>query len=390
MHIARAIRVGLVFAGLVGTLVAQDSAKGAYQGRRTDPLTYQGPGREDPDPTGISEVKFAYFGPADSEGSDRDSIWEGANLAIEEANKDGGYRGARFVLISTWAKNPWAGGAAVLIRTLYTDKIWAVIGGVDGATTHLAEQVVTKALVTLVNPAATDRSIHSANVPWMFSLAPGDHLQTPLISHFLRDHAKPFVLVSATDHDSRAYASALKAAFAQDHISPLLHLEFEDARASADGIAARVLASDAEITVVLAGTKEGRISIKALKDAGFTGTIVAGPLLMRADRGDPDASLEGVIVPVLGEIPPDFGDTYSARYGTHPDYAAVYGYDAANILIKAVRQAGLNRARIRDAVRALSPYHGITGIIQWDAVGQNDRGVLLRATSSTRREDAKE
>jgi hypothetical protein len=69
MHIARAIRMGLVFAGLVGPLVAQDSAKGAYQGRRTDPLTYQGPAREDPDPTGISEVKFAYFGPADSEGS---------------------------------------------------------------------------------------------------------------------------------------------------------------------------------------------------------------------------------------------------------------------------------------------------------------------------------
>jgi hypothetical protein len=41
----------------------------------------------------------------------------------------------------------------------YEDKVWAIIGGIDGATTHLAEQVAAKAQLTLVNPVATDRSI---------------------------------------------------------------------------------------------------------------------------------------------------------------------------------------------------------------------------------------
>lgn len=373
--------MAVVLAGLVCSLFAQDRSSGAYRDRRTVPLTYEGPGRDEPEPRGITEVKFAYFGPADTDASKGDSIWEGANLAIEEANEHGGYRGAPFVLVPAWAKNPWAGGAATLIETLYNDRIWAVIGGVDGATTHLAEQVVTKALVTLVNPAATDRSIHAANIPWMFSLVPGDPAHARLISELLHDRAEPFVLVSATDHDSRAYVAALKSAFKQDRISPLLEMEFEDGRTAATELATRVLASRVGVVVVLADAQQGRIAIKALKDAGFPGMIVGGPL-MRRSTDDVDRALEGVIAPVLGEIPPAFSVAFSARYHVSPDYAAAFGYDAANILIRAVRQAGLNRAKIRDGVRALSPYEGASGTIEWDALGQNDRQLVLRAIAN--------
>jgi ABC-type branched-subunit amino acid transport system substrate-binding protein len=43
-------------------------------------------------------------------------------------------------------------------------------------------------------------------------------------------------------------------------------------------------------------------------------------------------------------------------------------------LIAAIRQAGLNRTHIRDAVRELSPYSGVTGQITWDPTGHNVLG----------------
>jgi hypothetical protein len=46
-------------------------------------------------------------------------------------------------------------------------------------------------------------------------------------------------------------------------------------------------------------------------------------------------------------------------------------------LIDAVRRAGLNRARIRDALVQLSPWAGVTGTIQWDRTGSNVRAVKL-------------
>ncbi len=68
---------------------------------------------------------------------------------------------------------------------------------------------------------------------------------------------------------------------------------------------------------------------------------------------------------------------YVGRWGEAPDDAAVQSYDAVRMTVAAVRQAGLNRARIRDAVRALAPWQGAGGLVRWDARGRNRRSVAL-------------
>jgi ABC-type branched-subunit amino acid transport system substrate-binding protein len=88
-----------------------------------------------------------------------------------------------------------------------------------------------------------------------------------------------------------------------------------------------------------------------------------------------------VLYPGLGDIPSAFQAKFLTRYGRYPDYTAAYAYDAANIVLAAIRTAGLNRPRIRDAVEAISPVHAATGVIEWDAQGQNHRAVSLRDIS---------
>ncbi len=350
---------------------AQDSAPKPYHGPEVRGPSYDAPGRDEPDPVGLKEVAIAFFGPPDGS----DSIWQGASLAIEEANRQGGYRGLPFRLIPAWAQNPWAGGVATLIRVVYTEKVWAIIGGIDGATTHLAEQVVPKALLTLVNPAATDRSIHTAYVPWTFSCVPGDHVLAPLISHELKERGISFALLSATDHDSRAFVSALKIAFGRDRLVPLLDIEFDPAAAETQKAAGRIASSGAQAAVIVADSANSAALVKTARADGFTNVILSGPLIARAE---PDPALDGVLYPDLGEIQPAFRAKFAACYGPDPDYAAAHAFDAANILVAAIRKAGLNRARIRDAVQALSPFQGVTGTIQWDGLGQNQRAVRLQ------------
>jgi hypothetical protein len=67
----------------------------------------------------------------------------------------------------------------------------------------------------------------------------------------------------------------------------------------------------------------------------------------------------------------EFGRSFAERYGHAPDHAARYGYESARLLVAAVRKAGLNRARIRDAVRDLSPWQGAAASIEWDNLGRN-------------------
>jgi ABC-type branched-subunit amino acid transport system substrate-binding protein len=271
LHFAQALLL-LAVAGL-----AQDSAPKPYHDARRTPLSYNGPGRDDPEPTDVQEVRIGYFGPPDPSDEAGGQIWQGASLAVEEANRQGGYRGLPFRLIPAWDGNPWAGGVAKLARVVYSDKGWAIIGGIDGATTNLAEQVVAKAQLTLVSPAATDRSIHTASVPWMFSCAPGDQLLAAAVSQELRGRGGSFGLVSAIYHDSRAFAAQLKLAFVRDRLSPVLHLEWSGDTEDLTRIARELNAALPEAILVVAGTRESRALIKAIRDARFAGIAVYGP-----------------------------------------------------------------------------------------------------------------
>ncbi len=378
LHFAPVL-LALAVAGL-----AQDTAPKPYHDARNTPLSYNGPGRDDPDPTDVQEVRIGYFGPPDPLDEAGGQMWQGASLAIEEANRQGGYRGLPFRLIPAWDGNPWAGGVAKLARVVYGDQVWAIIGGIDGATTHLAEQVVAKAQLTLVNPAATDRSIHTASVPWMFSCAPGDHLLAAAVSDELRKRGGHLALVSAIDHDSRAFVAQLKLAFVRDRLSPVLHLEWPGGTEDPARIAQELDAAGQDAIVVVANAPESTALIQAIRGAGFTGILLSGPSVARAD---PDLRLNGVLYPALGDITPAFQTNFLTRYGRSPDYTAAHAYDAANIVISAIRTAGLNRPRIRDAVRALSPAHGVTGVIEWDEQGQNRRAVSLRVFTAISRSE---
>jgi ABC-type branched-subunit amino acid transport system substrate-binding protein len=88
---------------------------------------------------------------------------------------------------------------------------------------------------------------------------------------------------------------------------------------------------------------------------------------------------DGVLFPLLCDpsvLSGRFSETFTARFGRRPDCTAAQTYDATRLLIAAIGSAGLNRARIRDAVRALSPWSGASGPIEWNRLGQNQRQVL--------------
>jgi hypothetical protein len=82
---------------------------------------------------------------------------------------------------------------------------------------------------------------------------------------------------------------------------------------------------------------------------------------------------------------------HSAHDSSHiidsPDYTAGHADDVVNLLVSAIRTAGLNRVRIYEAyevVRAFTIQRN--GTIEWDTVGQNQRQTGLQAQGPTRDE----
>ncbi len=385
------ILLALSFAVSAGdTHSGKRSSRTVFFNARNLETNYAGPGRDELVPKDIKEVLIGYFGPNTVSHPEGGDMWCAASLAIEEANRAGGYKGLPFRLISGWSDNPWGTGISKVVRMTYVDKVWAIIGGIDGPSTHLAEQVVAKARLTLLSAGSTDKSVNLANVPWMFSCLPGDHLQAPILADAIASYVgnKPFILVSAVDHDSHLFTVELARSFAQHKLVPSYHFEFEPEKKNFTKLADKIVEAKAYALILIAGAEQSAHIISSVRERNFAGPIFGGPHMGR--RGfleEAGKAGEGVVFPLL-YIPrqdsESFEKRFISRFGYRPDYLAAHTYDTVNLLIAAIRKAGLNRARIRDAVRELSPWAGVTGTIKWDTLGGNSRAVRLGAVKAGR------
>ena len=265
--------------------------------------------------------------------------------------------------------------------------MWAIIGSVDGPSTHLVEQLVAKARLTLINPVSSDKTINLANVPWMFSCLPGEHLQAPVLAREIANSLKGSALtfVSATDHDSRVLTKELKTHLGTAGVFPSHHFEVASQQRCYLDLIDQVLNTHAASVVVIAGPFESARIVTQMRDRGFAGRLYGGPNMARTEflREAGQAAL-GVTFPVLAEPARSaaFAQSFQAKSGSPPDFRASQTYDSVVLLIQAIERVGLNRVRIRDAVRDLSPWEGISGPIIWDALGQNSRPVGLATIES--------
>jgi branched-chain amino acid transport system substrate-binding protein len=358
-----------------GRVCGQDTTSPPFFDAGRTESTYNGPEREDPEPTDLTEVRIGYFGPGIAGHPDGGDIWLAVNLALDEANAEGGYRGLPFHFVQAWADNPWTNGAGLVVRMVYVDRVWAIIGGIDGASTHLAETVVAKARVTLISPGSTDKTVNLANVPWMFSALPGDQLLAPALGRTLMEDIGngKFVLVVSNAHDAHLFGGELQKFLSADGRAPAFSYVFGSGSAPDEDFVRRILEVQPAAVVVIADARDSAGIVYALRGRGFGGKVFGGPSMgRRGFRESLTGSTEGILFPCPSCAQHDaFGQAFSDRFGFEPDYAARYAYETTRLLVAAIRRAGLNRARIRDAVREMSPWKGAAASIEWDGLGRN-------------------
>ena len=383
------------FAGeAAGVSVAAEQSAPAASGtpcrdhrrRALEPPPGGGPLRVSPG----APLVVAWFGPSDPGDAVTGDLWQAAKLAFDEANA--ATSGRPLELRPCWAKNPWGTGVAKLFHLVYHEPVVAVLGSVDGPATHLAEQVVAKAQLPLVSPVSSDASVNFAGVPWMFSCAPPDSAFAPVlaaeIARELRSGGEGLALVNATDHDSRQTARALLSALAERGLTPDRQLEFTPGGDTFE-VQLRALGDfRPAVLLLLAGAEDSARFLRGVRRRDLHPVVFGAPAMgRRAFRKQAGPVAEGVRFPWLAVATPEtraalqrFQAAFQARAGHPADYAARQTYDAARLLIAAIRRGGADRRAVCEALRALSPWPGVAGEIAFDGLGRNLRPVTHLAT----------
>ncbi len=353
-------------------------------------LEYTGPGRAIPEPEDLDSVKLGFIGPIMStvsvatggkshEESLGISMLRGTQLAVEQANQAGGYRRRElpFELVISNDNGLWGASGNEIIDMAYRDRVWAILGTIDGANSHIAIRVALKAEIVMMNTGDTDPTFIETNIPWVARCIGDDRQMGYLLSDYVfRKLGYTRVgIIRASNRYGRFGVREVRDTARRLGNPVLLEMAYKVGIEDYSLQLERLRDSDVEAVVHWGDGADGARILNQMRRMGMRqpyfscDRCVSSEFLEIAGN-----NAEGVVCgypwdPTSRD--PDllaFRGAYVDRFGLEPDTYAVHAFDGMNMLIEAVQHAGLNRAKIRDLIaHRPAPFKGASGLIPMSA-----------------------
>jgi branched-chain amino acid transport system substrate-binding protein len=343
-------------------------------------LPYYGAAREYDYPAAseLETVKLGFIGPLDGAQEyytmNGQQMLQGAMLAIEEANKEGGYNGIPFELIARNDIGLWGASGDELVK-LYDMGAYAAVGSIDGNNSHVAIRVALKLEIPMVNTGSTDPTLTDTRIPWVIRTNPDDRqFNYALLNEIFNTRGYTRVaLIRANSRYARVGTREFIDGARRLGYPVNIRQVYYPGETNFDDYLENIRNADVEAVVIWGEVDEIARIVTQMRESGMEQTVFS------SDKVVSDLFVElagehanGVIgsfpynPKVLGSGYESFIEKYRERFGDVPGWHAVHAYDGTKILIESVHKAGLNRALIRDELTSIKQHRGITGDIILD------------------------
>ena len=301
----------------------------------------------------------------------------GAEMAIREANRKGGFNGTPFQLVTRSMEGPWGTGSKEAVNLIFEEKVWAILGSHDGRNAHLVEQAATKAGVVFLSAWASDPTLSQAFVPWFFNCVPNDNQQAASLIEEIYNKRKinKIAVVSGNDYDSKmALESFLKLIKMSGKTDPLQFF-YDNYNQKLNVLLDQIIKADVNYIILFCHSSASIKIIQQIRQRKMN-KPVSGPLLLLNENELSDQELQDydkVMSVPSGNWSESksvaFQQDYQKTYGKMPGMVAAYAFDGMNLLIEAIRNAGSpEREKIQKSLENIH-FEGVTGPIQFDDKG---------------------
>lgn len=371
-------------------LVAFDKYQKAYKYHFLEPLQFYGAGREKPEPTGLTEVRIGFLGPM--EGSLLidlgKQMLQGAQLAMEEANKRGGYKGIPFRLMVHNDFGLW-GAAANEVVKMDDEKVWAWIGTIDDINSHVAIRATLKLEILNINTGDPDPTFTETNIPWVIRVIPDDRQSSyALVDQiYNKDGHTRVAVLRANNRYGRTGTMHFARSATRIGFPIIIEERFNDGETDFTSQLERIRKINADAIQIWGNAKESALILRQLRGMGMNQPVYASDRVVSETFLETAGNLaDGVITTCQYNPDSDnprlkaFRASYIKRFGMEPEVIAAHTYDGMTMLIEAIHKVGLNRVLIRDIMTDMETfqnYQGITGPIMFDASWNNIRPIYM-------------
>jgi ABC-type branched-subunit amino acid transport system substrate-binding protein len=358
----------------------------AYKMFFDEPQAFYGPGRDKEAPKNLQTVRIGFLGPL--AGSYEEALGrqmlQGSMLAIEEANARGGYNGLPFELMKHNDVGLW-GAAANTIVEMDEEGVWAILGSIDGIVTHVALRVALKLEIPMVNTGDPDPTLTETRIPWIIRVIGDDRQSSYALANeiYVQRGLKQVAVMRTNQRYGRVGIKEFSDASTRLGHPLLFELQFAEGDTSFTKQLNRIADTPAEAIVIWGNAREIAGIVKEMRTLGMDQPVFGSDRLVSEEfLALAGKHAEGIVSTYPYNPTSDneklqqFNKDYFQRFGMEPDVFAAHAYDGMNLIIASIRQAGLNRVKIRDLLTDLKTfqgYQGVTGEIMLDA-SWNDIG----------------
>lgn len=371
-------------------LVAFDKYQKAYKYHFLTPLQFYGAGREIPPPTNLKEIRIGFLGPL--EGSPIVSLGkqmlQGSQLAIEEANKKGGYNGIPFKLMIHTDVGLW-GAAANEVVKMDDEKVWAWLGTIDDNNSHVAIRATLKLEIPNMNTGDPDPTFTETNIPWVIRNIPDDRQSGYVLVDriFKTDKHSRVAVMRANNRYGRVGILHFSRSATRIGFPIIIEERFGDGETDFKAQLERIKKTSPDAIVLWGNAKESALILKQIRDLGMQQPVYGSDRMVNPEFLSIAGNLaEGIVTTCQYNPDADdpklkaFKSAYLKRFGQESDVFAAFAYDGMNILIEAIQKAGLNRVLIRDILtdmKTFQGYEGVTGKVLFDATWNNVKPIFI-------------
>ena len=304
---------------------------------------------------------------------------KGLTLAIEELNAAGGVLGKKLELITEDNQTKPGESATAVKKLISRDKVVALIGEVASGRSLEAAPIAQAAKIPMIAPAATNPKVTQTG-NYIFRVCFIDPFQGTVMAKFAQTDLKAkkvAVLSSVSNAYSVGLAKFFKETFTANGGIIVSEKNFSEGDKDFRAQLTAVKAAGADAVFVPSYYTEAALIARQARDLGINVPFFGG-----------DGWVADQLLEIGGEalngcyysthfspenqdlVVQAFVKKFKARWGANenPDAFAALGYDAAYVLVDAIKRAGSTEGpKLRDALAATKNFAGVTGVTNIDA-----------------------
>lgn len=319
---------------------------------------------------------------------------KGIQLAIDEANGAGGVLGKQIHLL-TEDNQSQPGQTSTIIRKFVTrDKVVAIVGDLTSSATMEGAPIAQAAKVPMVSPLATNPKVTEIG-DYIFRVCFIDEFQGRVMARFALQNLKTTKAAILTDV-KQDYSVGLRGFFTEAYTAGGGTLAKEQSYSSGDtefrAQLTSIKAVRPEVVFLPGYYPEVSLILKQARQLGLSIPFIGceawdSPTLIQVagsaangcyfsnqfSADDPSPEVQ------------DFAKVYQEKFGSRPDNFAALGYDAARVVLDAIKRAGSTESSaIRDALAQTKNFPGVSGSITIDSKRNASKPVLILAIKDER------